>query len=197
MTAASAQPAPHASPKRAHLMDVAWRLFYRDGLRAVGIDTILAEAGVAKMTLYNHFASKEELIIAILEKRDQEIQDGLRAAVEASGRSPTRRLFACFDWLKTWFESKDFNGCFFIRALSEYPDQDHPIHQTAWRHKLAVIELLTALAKETQATNPAALANAFSLIIDGSIVAAQATGSSAPADAARATAQALFKQATA
>jgi AcrR family transcriptional regulator len=186
-----------SSPKRDHLMATAWRLFYRDGYRVVGIDTILAEAGVAKMTLYNHFASKEDLIIALLEKRDRELRDAVVAAVEAAGRSPARRLLTVFDWLADWFATEDFKGCAFIRALSEYPEPDHPIHQTAWRHKVAMQKIFTRLCTEAGARDPAALAETLSLLIDGAIVAAHATRSIAPAQSARATAAALLKHATA
>jgi AcrR family transcriptional regulator len=182
-----------SSPKRDHLMATAWRLFYRDGYRAVGIDMILAEAGVAKMTLYNHFASKEELIIAVLEKRDCELRASIVAQVEATSGSPADKLLTVFDWLETWFGSADFNGCAFIRALSEYPDTSHPIHQTAWRHKVAMQGALTQLCAAAGAHDPAALANTLSLLIDGAIVAAQATGSTAPARSARETAAALLK----
>lgn len=185
-----------ASPKRDHLMATAWRLFYRDGFRVVGIDTILAEAGVAKMTLYNHFASKEDLIIAILEKRDRELREAVAVAVEAAGRSPTRRLLAVFDWLGAWFATEDFKGCVFIRALSEYPDPDHPIHQTAWRHKVAMQEIFTRLSREAGAKDPAQLAETLSHLSDGAIVAAHATRSIAPAASARAAAALLLKHAT-
>lgn len=186
-----------ASPKRDHLTATAWRLFYRDGYRVVGIDTLLAEAGVAKMTLYHHFASKEDLIIAILEKRDRELRDSVAAAIETAGRSPTRRLLAVFDWLGAWFATEDFKGCAFIRALSEYPEPDHPIHQTAWRHKVAMIAILTQLCTEAGARQPAALAETLSHLIDGAIVAAHATRSLAPAASAKATAAVLLKHATA
>lgn len=186
-----------ASTKRAHLMAVAQRLFYRDGYRIVGIDTLLAEAGVAKMTLYNHFASKEELIVAVIEKHDADVRAALAAAIEAAGRSPTRRLLAVFDWLGVWFDSAGFKGCGFIRALSEYPDPAHPVHRAAWRHKEAFNTMLRQLATEAGAAHPAELANALSLLADGAILAAHATGSSASADTARATAATLLKQATA
>jgi AcrR family transcriptional regulator len=178
-------------------MATAERLFYRDGYRIVGIDMLLAEAGVAKMTLYNHFASKEDLIIAVLEKRDKDICASIGIAIEAAGRSPTRRLLAVFDWLETWFGNKDFNGCAFIRALSEYPDPDHAIHQTAWRHKLAVRQTLTQLCATAEAKNPSALAETLSMLIDGAIVAAHATKSAQPAATARTTAAFLLKQSTA
>jgi AcrR family transcriptional regulator len=181
------------SPKRDHLMTTAWQLFYRDGLRVVGIDTILAEAGVAKMTLYNHFASKEELIVAILEKRDLEFRASLMNHVESVGGDPTSRLLAVFDWLENWFASEDFKGCIFIRAVSEYPDPTHPIHQTALRHKIAVKAALANLCAAAGAHDASTLAETLSLLIDGAIVTAHATQSTASARSARATAAALLQ----
>lgn len=183
------------SPKRDHLLATARRLFYRDGYRVVGIDTLLAEAKVAKMTLYHHFASKEDLIVAVIEAQDGEVQAALTAAVQAAGRSPARQLQAVFDWLKGWFESNDFKGCAFIRALSEYPEPDHPIHQAAWRHKQAVNALLRQIATAAGAKHPAELANALSLLVDGAILAAHATSTSASAVTARGAALTLLKHA--
>ena len=181
------------SAKRDQLMATAWKLFYREGYRVVGIDTLLAEAGVAKMTLYHHFPSKEDLIVAVLEQRSGELLAAVDAAIDAAGRSPTRRLLAIFDGLKEWFRSDDFKGCAFIRALSEYPDPDHPIHQAAWKHKRGMNQRVRAIATDVGVKNPGALADSISLLIDGAIVAAHATRSDAPADLARSTAQALFK----
>ncbi len=186
---------PAPSPKRAHLMATAWRLFYRDGFRVVGIDTLLAEAQVAKMTLYNHFASKEDLIVAILEERSTQLRTVLKAAIKNAGRSPQKQLDSAFDGLKKWFESDDFKGCAFIRALSEYPEPNHPIHQTAWRHKQAVNALFLKLVTDAEATRPAELANMISLLFDGAILTAHATGSSASATTARNAAHCLLKQA--
>ena len=186
---------PAASAKRQHLLSTAWRLFYRDGYRTVGIDTLLAEADVAKMTLYNHFASKEDLIVAVIQRRSDEVLDGLVGAVKAAGRSPERRLLAVFDWLKTLFASDDFKGCAFVRALSEYPDSGHPIHHAAWTHKLAVRKMLAVLAAEAGAKDPGALADALRLLIDGALVAAHATRSAKPAIVARRAAANLLKAA--
>lgn len=186
-----------SSPKRDHLMATASRLFYRDGYRAVGIDTLLDEAGVAKMTLYNHFASKEDLILAVLTQRSARFLASLDAAVAAAGRSPQRRLQAVFDSLRELFGSDEFKGCAFIRALSEYPDPEHPIHQAAWRHKRAMNARLRAIAEDAGAKNATAVADAISLLIDGAIVAAHATRSAAWADQARTAALSLLKTATA
>ena len=185
------------SAKRAHLMATAQRLFYRDGYRIVGIDTLLAEARVAKMTLYNHFPSKDDLIVAVIEKLDAEVRAALTRAVDAAGNSPTRRLLAVFDWLAIWFKSDDFKGCGFIRALSEFPEPEHPVHQAAWRHKQAVNAMLRQLVTEAGAKHPAEFANVLSLLIDGAILSAHATGSAASAATAKTTAAILLKQASA
>ncbi|MEO7599692.1 MAG: TetR/AcrR family transcriptional regulator [Opitutus sp.] len=186
-----------SSPKRDHLMTTAWRLFYRDGYRAVGIDTLLAEAEVAKMTLYNHFASKEELIVAVLERRSAELLASVDTAIEVAGKNPQKRLSSVFDGLKHWFQTDDFKGCAFIRALSEYPEPVHPIHQSAWSHKRQMNARLLSIVTPAGAKNSAQLADTISLLIDGAIVAAHATGSALSADTARSAALSLLKSATA
>jgi AcrR family transcriptional regulator len=177
-------------------MATAQQLFYRDGYRVVGIDRLLGEAGVAKMTLYHHFPSKDDLIVAVVEQQDATVRAGLEGAIVAAGSSPVRRLLAVFDWLAAWFKTDDFRGCGFIRAMSEYPDPDHPVHRAAWRHKQAVNARLRELATEAGARHPAELADALSLLIDGAILAAHATGSATSAATAKATAASLLKQAT-
>jgi AcrR family transcriptional regulator len=188
---------PRASAKRDHLVATAWRLFYHDGYRAVGIDTVLAEAEVAKMTLYYHFASKDELIVAVLEKRSLEVLAGLRSAAFGTKGPPTKQLLALFDWLADWYATDEFRGCAFIRALSEFPEVNHPVHQAAWRHKEAMKEILVELGRAAGAKDPNAVGEALRLVIDGSLVAAHASGSPAPALQAKTTAALLIKAARA
>lgn len=185
------------SPKRDHLMATAWRLFYQEGYRSVGIDTLLAEARVAKMTLYHHFSSKDELIVALLDQHHRAILESMERFIASAGPKPARRLLAVFDWLAEWFVRDDFRGCAFIRALSEFPEPTHPVHQAAWRFKEAFNARLADLAREAGARRPTALADALSLLIDGAIIAAHATGRTAPATTARTTASSLLKAATA
>ncbi len=194
MTSPPAVPPAPVSAKRQHLLATAWRLFYRDGYRTVGIDTLLAEADVAKMTLYNHFPSKDDLIISVIAKRSKEVLAGLSEAIAEAGRSSEARLLAVFDWLEVLFASKDFNGCAFIRALSEFPAPSHPVHQAAWSHKQSVRKLLRQLAAEAGAKNPATLADSLRLLIDGALVAAHATGSAKPARTARVAASNLLRE---
>lgn len=164
------------SPKRDQLVETAWRLFYRDGYHAVGIDTILAEAGVAKMTLYNHFPSKEALILAVLERRHVDFTSSLHAAVEAAGASPQKRLMAVFDWLERWLESEHFNGCAFIRAVAEFPSPAEKPHQAAAAHKESMIRVLTELSRAAELRDPAALGRQLALLIEGAIVTAHTFG---------------------
>ncbi len=181
-TETSAMP---GSAKRGELMATAWKLFYRDGYRAVGIDTLLAEAGVAKKTLYHHFASKEALIIAVLQERSRRLLAGMDEAIAGAGRSPAKRMAAIFGELERWFESEEFKGCAFIRALSEYPEPEHPIHQAAWAHKRAVRARIAAIAVDAGVKAADAFANAVGFIFDGAIVTAHATGDAKTAETAK------------
>jgi AcrR family transcriptional regulator len=164
------------SAKRTELLDAAWRLFYRDGYHAVGIDTVLAEAGVAKMTLYKHFPSKEELIAAVLERRSKEVEAMFEAAVVAAGRSATKRLMGLYAMMSTWFRMKDFNGCAFIKAVAEYPDPKSKPHQVAAAHKTRVLGRLRELAETLPAKDPEALAQALMFLGEGAIVTAHMYG---------------------
>lgn len=171
-----ASTARRESPKRDHLVETAWRLFYRDGYHAVGIDTILAEAGVAKMTLYNHFASKEELIIAVLETRHAQFSGSMNEAIELAGAAPMKRLLAVFDWLENWIEGESFNGCAFIRAVVEFPAADEKPHQVAAAHKNAVVDRLVELCREAGVRDAATVGRQLALLLEGAIVTAHTFG---------------------
>ena len=102
--------------KRDQLIDTALTLFYRDGFTATGIDKILSEAGVAKMTLYKHFRSKEELICAVLHRRDENFRNWLFRRMEDMSDTPGGQLLAMYDALREWFVADGFRGCMFIKA---------------------------------------------------------------------------------
>ena len=182
-----------STPKRDLLLDTAAKLFYRDGYHAVGIDTILAEAGLAKMTLYHHFSSKEELIIAALERRGRAVGEAISTAIEAAGGAPKKRLFAIFDWYEQWFDSKDFNGCAFIRAVGEYPEIKSPIHQMVMKQKQAGRDRIETLLAEMEVSAPAKMASQIYLLLEGSIVSAHTFGNSSIIKSARDAALALIK----
>ncbi len=165
-----------AASRRDHLIDTALDLFNRNGFHATGIDRILAEAGVAKMTLYNHFGSKDALIQAALERRDARWRKWFRDAVARRAETPRGRLLAVFDALEEWFAGPDFHGCMFIRAAGEYPGLDDPIHAGAAAHQRLVLADLRDLAAATGARRPARLAREIMLLALGAMVATQVNG---------------------
>ena len=173
------------SEKRSALLATAWRLFYRDGYQRIGIDTLLAEAGVAKKTLYHHFTSKDNLIVALLEERATAILAELDAQISRAGSKPETRFLAVFDWVSDWIKSRDFNGCAFMRAFSEFPAEEHPVHQAAWRFKAEIHRRLLSLAAECTVKRSAQLADTAQLLIEGAIVVAHGSGRRDAASAAK------------
>lgn len=188
-------PSSASTPKRDHLLATAFRLFYRDGYHAIGIDTILAEAGLAKMTLYHHFASKEELIVAVLERRSEQVRASLAALLAKAGTSPRKRFLTVFDRYESWFASPEFNGCPFIRAVAEYPALDSPVHQAVIRHKQRGVDTLRNLLADLEVSGPDVLAQQISLLLEGAIVSAHTFGDPTTLDRARVAALALIKAA--
>lgn len=177
--------------KKDHLVDTAIRLFSKNGYHATGIDTILSEAGVAKMTLYNNFGSKEALIVAALEKRDEEHIAWLVAEIEARSETPEDRLLAFFDALEIWFAEDGFHGCPFLKASGEYDDPNDPIHQAALNYKGRLLALIREMAQAAGVSDPVRLAGEIFMLVEGATVVAQLTGDLSTASRARQAAQAL------
>ncbi len=181
--------------RRDHLIDTALTLFNREGYHATGIDRILAEAGVAKMTLYNHFKSKNDLILAALRRRDELWMRQFRRNVERRAKTPATRLLAVFDALEDWFQGKDFHGCMFIKAASEYPDLEDPIHAAAAQHHRNIMAYLRALAEAANAKRPARLAREIMLLLEGALAVTQVNGPVGAAREAARVAEVLVAQA--
>ncbi len=164
--------------RRDHLVDTALQLFDRHGYHATGIDRILGESGVAKMTLYKYFKSKDELILAALRLRDERLRNWLMREVEQRAATPKDRLFAIFDVVHDFLTSKDFNGCMFIGACAEFADPDDPIHVASAEHKRLFVAYIRRLAAAAGARDPDELAEQLDLLIEGAIVVAQVSGRS-------------------
>ena len=158
--------------KKEHLVDTAVKLFGRDGFHATGIDKILQEAGVARMTLYKHFRSKDELILATLRRRDEQFRIWFKSTIEKTGGTPAERLLASFDALDEWFAGRafagvPFTGCSFINATAEFSEANHPVHQLAAEHKRLMLEYLRLLASSADARDPDGLAWAIPFCMKG------------------------------
>jgi len=184
-----------ASTRRDHLVETASHLFYRNGFHATGIDRILAESGVAKMTLYKHFASKEALIEAVLRRRDAEFRAQLEESVARRSRNPRTRLLAVFDALDDWIRSGDFGGCMFVHAAAEYGRPDSPAHAAAAEHKRLILAWLSGLAAKAGARDPDRLAFSLMLLLEGAIVTAHVVGRRDAAGEARRAAEDLVRSA--
>jgi len=182
------------SDARQRILETADRLFYQEGVRAVGIDRIIAEAGVAKMSLYNHFASKDDLILAALKYREEGVLEFFRSSMERHARKAKTTLRAFFAALKDFFESPGFRGCPFQNAAVELADPSHPGTQFVRSHKQRFSEFLEGMVEESVGKAGAKFAPAVSVLVEGAIVTAVIQGNSDAADVARDAASKLVSQ---
>ncbi|WP_134597517.1 TetR/AcrR family transcriptional regulator [Pseudomonas aeruginosa] len=168
------------SRKREQLLSTAVDLFYREGYHATGIDRILAESGVAKMTLYKHFRSKDELIMAALEVRRQRTAERM---LEAEARlQPRAAILAVFDGLQEFLQDEAFRGGAFIHAAAEFHERSHPIHRQAAEQKAFVEAYFQRQLERLGARSAALLARQLQYLMEGALVMAHIHG---PADQAR------------
>jgi AcrR family transcriptional regulator len=163
------------------LLDAASELFYRDGVRAVGVDKIVAESGVSKMTLYSHFGSKELLVAAWLDRSGRTWMAWLEAAVERRGGG----VVAVFDALREWFESPGFRGCPFQNSQAELGNSSPLVRTIVRTNKQMLREYLERLAVSEGVEAPEPLARELLLLVEGAIVTASVEGDSAAASIAR------------
>jgi AcrR family transcriptional regulator len=162
-----------ASDARERILDTAYELFSQYGIRAVGVDAIIQRSGVARMTLYRHFASKDALVLAFLECREQRwTQDWLQHEVERRAVDPRDRLLAIFDVFDEWFQREDFEGCSFINVLLEITDPQSELHRASASYLAKIRAFVEELATEARVADPGALAHKWHILMKGSIVAA-------------------------
>jgi len=177
---------------RERLLATAEELFYREGLRAVGIDRVLAESGVGKASLYRHFAGKEELAAEVLRRCDAEWRAWLAGAVERLADAPDQRPLAVFDALAERFARRDFRGCAFINTMVEAADAGTELHAVAAQHKEHVIDYVEGLLTDAGVSDARTVAEQLQLVIDGAIVTAVREQSPAAAGRGRQVAAAIL-----
>ncbi|MCV9960303.1 TetR family transcriptional regulator [Pararhizobium sp. BT-229] len=170
---------------RDHLLETALRLFNQHGYQASGIDLIIAEAGVAKTTLYRHFETKEDLILAALERRDEEDRVAMRTFVEEQATDPAERLLATFDFLETLVDDKQFRGCIFVSAAGEHKDTVNPVFRAAVMHKRLALAYFEELAHAARLVDPKRIAAEIHLLHEGVMAVAQITRTAEPARQAK------------
>ena len=169
-------------------------LFSRHGVRAVGVDRLVAESGVAKMSLYRHFRSKDELVLTFLQERERRWTHGrVETGALERGGTPEEQLLAIFDLFDEWFHGDDFAGCSFINALLEFGDLDHPVGRASADYLENIRSVIRDLAVEGGLRDPDAFALSWHILMKGSIVQA-AEGDRDAAKRAGALASLLIEQ---
>ena len=182
-----------AIPARERILESSYELFSRRGIQGVGIDEVIAKAGVAKATLYRHFPSKEALVLAFLDLREQRWTLGwVETEAMRRGTTPERQLLAIFDVFDEWFRREDFEGCSFINVLLEMNRHDELARASALR--LANIRsIVRRLGAEAGLREPDSFAHSWHILMKGSIIAA-AEGDTEAARRARSMARLLIDQ---
>jgi AcrR family transcriptional regulator len=178
---------------RQRILDSAYDLFSRRGVRAVGIEEVIERAAVAKATLYRHFPSKDDLVLAFLRQRETVWTHGwVEAEARKRGETPEGRLLAIFDLFDEWFHREDFEGCSFINVMIETADLAHPIGRASAEHLVHIRTVLRSLADEAGLRDADEFALSFHILMKGSIVQA-AEGDAEAAKRARRMARDLIE----
>lgn len=178
---------------RQRILEAAARLFYADGVHAVGVNRVVAESGVAKATLYQQFRSKDELVAACLERHAERWRRNFAGPVLASRGSVGLRVGGVFDRLGTAAVAPAFRGCPFINAAAEYPDRTGPVASAIAGHRADVRNLFVELLGDLARGRQAALADQLALLYDGTMVGAQLGDGVVVARAARRVARRLVE----
>jgi AcrR family transcriptional regulator len=157
---------------RERILDGSYGLFSQRGIQGVGVDEVIETAGVAKATLYRHFPSKDELVIAFLEQREERwTREFVEAEAKSRGSTPEEQLLAIFDVFDEWFRRQDFEACSFINVLLEM-GPDHPAGRASVRHLENIRSIVHELAEEAGLRDPDSFARSWHILMKGSIVSA-------------------------
>jgi AcrR family transcriptional regulator len=174
-------PQQRGEPVREKILATADALFYREGVRAIGIDTIVAEAGIAKTSLYRWFKSKDELIAAFLERRNDQFWAQWDKVAKKHQAAPREALLAHLDWIGRYVMSREYRGCPFLNTTAAFPDIGHPARAVCAKNKRRVHQELLALTEAAGAPDPALLAAQLMLLVEGAFANAPVLGKESPA----------------
>jgi AcrR family transcriptional regulator len=169
----SAAPSDSPGDARERLLTAAYELFSHRGVQAVGVDAIIERSGVARQTMYRHFASKQDLVLAFLERREELwTRSWLQGEVKRRASDPREQLLAIFDVFDEWFRAPRFEGCSFINVMLEHPDATHPVHRAAAAYLVRIRHFLEDLARRAGIPDADGFAREWHILMKGSIVAA-------------------------
>ena len=192
----SPSPARAGSAVRAKILDVASELFYREGIRAVGVDTIVSKSGAAKTTLYRWFPTKDDLVAAFLERESKDFFAHWDKVAASYAKRPREELSAHLKWLAGYITGPRYRGCPFLNMAIEFPMADVPGRAVAHANKTELRARFLTLAKGIKANAPDALADQLMLMIDGAFANSQVLGKKGPVRALADGGEALIAAAT-
>jgi len=164
------------APKREKLLGIAESIFSKEGFKGVSVDRLLNEAGVAKMTLYKGFESKNALIEETLRRRGDRLAAHLERSIESADASPENQVLSIFDAMQNWSKRPDFNGCYFVNALSEYKGSEGNISELAHTYKMRLLEFIKSRCRQLSTADPDAMAHSIFLLIEGATVTHMSLG---------------------
>jgi AcrR family transcriptional regulator len=167
------RPQTAALEAQEQLLRAANELFYREGVRAVGVDAVVERAGVNKMSLYRQFSSKDDLVVAWLEQEDREFFERFERSIAKHAGDAVKQLNQYFSDLARRASAADYRGCPFVNVSAEFPDASHPARLCVNRNKAKLVARLNELTAQAGAREPAALADALALLIEGIYAASQ------------------------
>lgn len=180
-------------PSRAKLLRAGRELIRRHGIGQVALDQVVQLAGLTKTTFYNHFESKEQLLHDVVVLSSTELTANLRQRIaRLEGESPERRVLALFDILSDWLAENGASGCLVLSALSEFPNENDPVHAAAMRGKAELFEVVQDVTRGIAGQDDERLARQIALLVDGAICGFQACHDSGPTATAREIAQKLL-----
>lgn len=178
--------------KRDALVQKALKVFYRNGFHATGMDMLAVETGISKTSIYKHFRTKDDLILAVLRLRDENFRNWLYRRMEELAETPKQQLIAMFDALEEWFNDPEYKGCMFIKASSEYQEASNPIHKQCADHKRMLERHIQDLAEQAKLDNSDLVARQLLLLKEGAIITAHLGHTENPAKDAKAAAVELL-----
>ncbi len=176
-------------------MDTAIELFAAHGYHGTGIDRIAEEARVSKKTMYHHFRSKEELILAALRHHDGLFRNEFMKAVDSHGETAYERLLAIFDVAHAWFSDNNFYGCMYINAIGEYSAPDTAIREVCKEYKRLTLSYIEELTEAANVPDAQTVATIIAILLEGSIVTAQVAGTPNAAENAKLAAKVILDNA--
>jgi len=180
---------------RDKILTTAEQLIYQNGIHAMGMDLLVKTSGVARKSIYRHFANKEDVATAALIERDERWMQWFRTESD-KGKTPQERILNMFTVLNSWFESDGFRGCAFINTAGEVGDPEDPVRQIAKMHKQKLLDYTLELAEQLNVEHPGDLARQLLILLEGAITMSYVMGDESAADNAQDIAKLMLERAS-